>query len=54
MSKEKIYRIKSIEHDRVMNKTTISDNGYLEEICVGEAGLETFAKTHDIANIEKR
>ena len=53
MSEEKIYRIKSIEHDRVMNKTTILDNGYLEEICVGEAGLEAFAKTHNIANIER-
>lgn len=50
---EKIYRIKSIEHYRVMDKTTKSDNGYLKEICVGEAGLEAFAKTHDIVNVER-
>lgn len=50
---EKIYRIKSIEHHRVMDKTTQTDNGYLKEVCIGETGLEAFAKTHNIANIER-
>jgi hypothetical protein len=50
---EKIYRIRSIEHHRVVNETTKTDNGYLAEVCVGEAGLEKFAKTHNIADVKR-
>jgi hypothetical protein len=50
---EKIYRIKSIEHHRIVDKTTQTDNGYLKEVYIGEAGLEAFAKTHNTANIER-
>jgi hypothetical protein len=50
---EKIYWIRSIEHHRVVDKTTKRDNGHLDTVCVGEAGLEEFAKTHNIANVER-
>lgn len=50
---DKIYRIKSIEHHRVMDEKTKTDNGYLKEVCIGEAGLEAFSKTHNIANVER-
>lgn len=50
---DKIYRIRSIEHRRVMDEKTETDNGYLEEVCIGETGLEAFSKTHNIANVER-
>ncbi len=49
---EKIYRIKVIEHHRVMDKETQTVIGYLREVCVGEAGLEAFVKRHDNAIVE--
>lgn len=50
---EKIYRIRSVEHHRIVDKTTQTDNGYLKEVCIGKAGLEAFAKKHNITNVEK-
>lgn len=50
---EKIYRIRSIEHYRVVDTIRKTDNGYLKEVCVGESGLELFAKTHNITNVER-
>ncbi len=50
---EKIYKIKSIEHSRIMNEVTLHDNGYMQEVCIGEAGLEAFSKTHDIAIVKR-
>ncbi len=50
---EKIYKIRSIEHSRTMGKVTLHDNGYMKEVCIGEAGLEAFSKTHNIATVKR-
>ena len=53
MKENKIYRIKAVENYRVMSNVKTTSRGYTKDVCIGEKGLEEFAKTNNIAEVRR-